>query len=162
VPFSWSYSSIGFPVRRAVTSVVSCFEAYDGARGAAARADSAAARAGQHIMAAAIVPTYQIGSDGPLTEQYAVLQAAEARVDDEYLADEFVLKFILRLSWGRPPMIVMIVGPASRYFSAWARNFNSQAALPMSPLAADAASRLTLNSRRDAFFCPVPISSRPK
>jgi hypothetical protein len=49
-------------------------------------------------------------------------------------------------------MIVMIVGPASRYFSAWARNFNSQAALPMSPLAADAASRLTLNSRRDAFF----------
>ena len=53
---------------------------------------------------------------------------------------------------GRPPTIVMIVGPASRYFSAWARNFNSQAALPMSPLAADAASRLTLNSRRDAFF----------
>src|ERR1700730_15592190 len=53
---------------------------------------------------------------------------------------------------GRPPTILKIVGPAPRYFSAWARNFNSQAALPMSPLAADAASRLALNSRRDAFF----------
>jgi len=70
LPFSWSYSSIGFPVRRAVTSVVSCFEAYDGARDAAARADSAAARAGQHVMAAAIVPAHQIGLDGPLTEHH--------------------------------------------------------------------------------------------
>ena len=70
LPFSWSYSSIGFPVRRAVTSVVSCFEAYDGARDAAPRADSAAARAGQHVMAAAIVPAHQIGLDGPLTERH--------------------------------------------------------------------------------------------
>ena len=70
LPFSWSYSSIGFPVRRAVTSVVSCFEAYDGARDAAPRADSAAARAGQHVMAAAIVPAHQIGLDGPLTEHH--------------------------------------------------------------------------------------------
>jgi hypothetical protein len=57
-------------VRRAIVSVVSCLEAYDGARDAAARADSAAARAGQHIMAAAIVPTHQIGLDGPLTEHH--------------------------------------------------------------------------------------------
>jgi hypothetical protein len=70
LPFSWSYSSIGFPVRRAVTSVVSCFEAYDGAKDAAPRADSAAARAGQHVMAAAIVPAHQIGLDGPLTEHH--------------------------------------------------------------------------------------------
>ena len=35
LPFSWNYSSIAFPVRRAVTSVVSCLEAYDGARDAA-------------------------------------------------------------------------------------------------------------------------------
>jgi hypothetical protein len=70
LPFSWSYSSIGFPVRRAVISVVSCLEAYDGARDAAPRADSAAARAGQHIMAAAIVPAHQIGLDGPLTEHH--------------------------------------------------------------------------------------------
>ena len=69
LPFSWSYSSIGFPVRR-VTSVVSCFEAYDGARDAAPRADSAAARSGQHVMAAAIVPAHQIGLDGPLTEHH--------------------------------------------------------------------------------------------
>src|SRR5271163_3228145 len=55
-------------------------------------------------------------------------------------------------SLGGPPTMMMIVGPASRYFPACPRNFNSQAALPMSPLAADAASRLTLNSRRDAFF----------
>ena len=70
LPFSWSYSSIGFPVRRAIVSVVSCLEAYDGARDAAARADLAAARAGQHIMAAAIVPAHQIGSDGSLTEHH--------------------------------------------------------------------------------------------
>lgn len=70
LPVSWSYSSIGFPVRRAVPSVVSCFEAYDGARDAAPRADSASARAGQHIMAAAIVPAHQIGLDGPLTEHH--------------------------------------------------------------------------------------------
>ena len=70
LPFSWSYSSIGFPVRRAVTSVVSCLEAYDGARDAAPRADSAAARAGQHVMAAAIVPAHQIGLDGSLTEYH--------------------------------------------------------------------------------------------
>src|SRR3984893_11889835 len=70
LPFSWSYSSIGFPVRRAVTSVVSCFEAYDGARDAAPRADSAAARAREHVMAAAIVPAHQIGLDGPLTEHH--------------------------------------------------------------------------------------------
>jgi len=68
LPFSWSYSS--FPVRRAIVSVVSCLEAYDGARDAAARADPAAARAGQHVMAAAIVPAHQIGSDGPLTEHH--------------------------------------------------------------------------------------------
>ena len=37
LPLSWSYASIGFPVRRAVTSVVSCLEAYDGARDAAPR-----------------------------------------------------------------------------------------------------------------------------
>jgi hypothetical protein len=63
-------ASIGFPVRRAVTSVVSCLEAYDGARDAAPRDDSAAARAGQHVMAAAIVPAHQIGLDGPLTEHH--------------------------------------------------------------------------------------------
>jgi hypothetical protein len=57
LPFSWSYSSIGFPVRRAIVSVVSCLEAYDGARDAAARADSG-------------VPAHQIGSDGPLTEHH--------------------------------------------------------------------------------------------
>jgi hypothetical protein len=70
LPFSWSYSSIGFPVRRAVVSVVSCLEAYDRARDAAPRADSTAARAGQHVMAAAIVPAHQIGLDGPLTEHH--------------------------------------------------------------------------------------------
>jgi hypothetical protein len=48
--------SIGFLARHAVVSVVSCLEACDGARDAAPRADSAAARAGQHVMAAAIVP----------------------------------------------------------------------------------------------------------
>src|SRR3984893_13836582 len=67
---SWSSSSIGFPARRAIVSVVSCLEAYDGARDAAPRADSAAARAGQHVMAAAIVPAHQIGLDGPLTEHH--------------------------------------------------------------------------------------------
>jgi hypothetical protein len=60
LPFSSSYSSIGFPVQRAIVSVVSCLEAYDGARDADPRADSAAARAGQHKMAAAIVPAHQI------------------------------------------------------------------------------------------------------
>ena len=63
-------SSIGFPVPRAVVPVVSRLEAYDGARDAAPRADSAAARAGQHVMAAAIVPAHQIGLDGPLTEHH--------------------------------------------------------------------------------------------
>jgi len=57
-------------VRRAIVSVVSCLEAYDGAGDAAARADSTAARAGQHIMAAAIVPAHQIGLDGPLSEHH--------------------------------------------------------------------------------------------
>jgi hypothetical protein len=71
LPFSWNYSSIGFPVWRAVISVVSCLEAYDGARDAAPRADSAAARASQHEMAAAIVPAHQIGLDGPLTEHHS-------------------------------------------------------------------------------------------
>src|ERR1700730_11972584 len=68
--FSWSCSSIGFPVRRAVVSVVSCLEAYDGARDVAPCANSAAARAGQHVMAASIVPAHQIGLDGPLTEHH--------------------------------------------------------------------------------------------
>src|ERR1700730_18332974 len=58
---SWSCSSIGFPERRDVVSVVSCLEAYAGARDAAPLADSAAARAGQHVMPAAIVPAHQIG-----------------------------------------------------------------------------------------------------
>ena len=62
--------SIGFPARHAVVSVVSCLEAYDGARDAAPRADSAAARAGQHVMTAAIVPAHQIGLNGPLTEHH--------------------------------------------------------------------------------------------
>ena len=67
---SWSCSSIGFTARRAGVSVVSCLEANDGARDAAPRADSAAARAGQHVMAAAIVPAHQIGLDGSLTEYH--------------------------------------------------------------------------------------------
>jgi hypothetical protein len=68
--FSWSCSSIGFLVRRAVVSVVSCLEAYNGAGDAAPRANSAAARAGQHVMTAAIVPAHQISLNGPLTEHH--------------------------------------------------------------------------------------------
>src|ERR1700730_5544575 len=70
LPFSWSYSSIGFPVRCSVPSFVSCLEAYDGAWDAAPRADSAAARDGQHIMTSAIAPAHEIGLDGPLTEHH--------------------------------------------------------------------------------------------
>ena len=67
---SANWSSIGFPVRRDSLFVVAFVEPYDGARGAAARADSASARSRQHVMAAAIVPAHQIGLDGPLTEHH--------------------------------------------------------------------------------------------
>jgi hypothetical protein len=46
----------------------------------------------------------------------------------------------------------MIVGLVSPFFSACARIFSSIAALATSPLVADAASLLMVNSIRDAFF----------
>jgi hypothetical protein len=46
----------------------------------------------------------------------------------------------------------MIVGPESPYFLACARIFRSHAALATSPLVANAANLLMLNSIRDAFF----------
>jgi hypothetical protein len=92
LPFSWSYSSIGFPVRRAV------FEAYDGARDAAPRADSAAARAGQHVMAAAIVPAHQIGLDGPLTEHH-VHRILDVSRRDIACASTFLKASISLFSW---------------------------------------------------------------
>jgi len=56
-------------VRGAVDPVAAALlESDDDARGAAARADSASARSGQDVMAAAIVPAHQIGLDGSLTE----------------------------------------------------------------------------------------------
>lgn len=48
--------------------------------------------------------------------------------------------------------ILITVGLVSPFFSACARIFNSIAALPTSPLVADAASLLMVNSIRDAFF----------
>jgi hypothetical protein len=49
----------------------------------------------------------------------------------------------------------MIVGPESPYFLACARIFRSHAALATSPLVANAANLLMLNSIRDAFFSYV-------
>jgi len=58
--------SIGCTGRRC--PAVAHLESYDDAGGAAARADSASARSGQDVMAAAIVPAHQIGLDGSLAE----------------------------------------------------------------------------------------------
>jgi hypothetical protein len=53
-----------------VVSAVSCLKSYDRARHVAPRADSASACAGQHIMAAPIIPAHQIGLDGLLSEHH--------------------------------------------------------------------------------------------
>ena len=64
--FHWCCPSIVRRGRR--RPVVAPLESYDDARGAAACADSASARSGQDVMAAAIVPAHQIGLDGSLAE----------------------------------------------------------------------------------------------
>ena len=48
--------------------VVAPLKSYYDARGAAARADSASARSGQDVIAAAIVPAHQIGLHGSLAK----------------------------------------------------------------------------------------------
>ena len=63
-------SSIGFPVWRANVSVVTRPEAYDDPGSAAARSDSAAARASQHVVATAIVPPNKVSLHGSLTEHH--------------------------------------------------------------------------------------------
>ena len=74
MPFRLSFrsigSSIGFPVLRANISVVAPPEAYDDPGSAAARNDSAAARASQHIVATAIVPPNKVSLYRPLTEHH--------------------------------------------------------------------------------------------
>lgn len=54
----------------AVFFVLTPSEAYDRCQRATARVDPKATRAGQHIMAPAIVPAHQTGSDGSLAQQH--------------------------------------------------------------------------------------------
>ena len=50
--------------------LVALLKAHDLSRGAMTRADLAAACAGQHVMAAIVVPTHQVGLDGSLSQRY--------------------------------------------------------------------------------------------